>query len=40
MAGWLALLACLPLMILAVLREARRLDQRSKLEVASAAGIP
>ena len=38
--GWLALLACLPLMILAILREAWRLDRRSKLEVAPAAGIP
>ena len=40
MAGWLALLACLPLVILAILRAARRLDRQSKLEVASAAGIP
>lgn len=39
-AGWLALLACLPLVILVILLEVRRLDRQSKPEVASAAGIP
>lgn len=39
-AAWLAMLATLPLVILAILREARRLDQQAKHEVASAAGIP
>lgn len=38
--GWLALLVCLPLVILVLLRRARRVDRQSKLEVASAAGIP
>jgi len=39
-ATWLALLACLPLLILAILGEARRLARQSKPEVAPVARIP
>jgi len=39
-AAWLALLACLPLLILAILIEARRLARQSKPEVAPVARIP
>lgn len=38
--GWLLLLACLPLLVIAILRAARRLGGQSRPEVASAARIP